>query len=388
MLFEWNTEEQSLYGHFKAIGIGIAARRREAQEGFDHHGWQRLQDEGLWRLAIPRSYGGEEKGWWAFTAALEGLAAGIRTPALLLSVIAQAGMIRALTEYGSVLQKERYFGAILRGELSATAIAEPTTGTDVRSIGTVLEKDGDGYRLSGSKFNIAHAPIAKFTLVVAKLAGADANNITLIVVDRDASGMRLGHPDSKFGNRDLPTGSITFDNTPVNSEQILGKVGRGLQQLIDIISLGRLYYGLVSASLIEPYLDEALDYTGSRQSFSEPIASHQYVQKRLVDVRIGIERTRWLAYASLDQLLNRRATGLMMCSIAKLVGADDLINSAISLMKLRGSTGYHEGDLAVLARDALGFASVGGTEEMHRKNIFNQMIRLRAHSLRAPGAAA
>jgi hypothetical protein len=78
----------------------------------------------------------------------------------------------------------------------------------------------------------------------------------------------------------------------------------------------------------------------------------------------------------------------MLCSIAKLVGADDLVNSAISLMKLQGSTGYHEGVLSVLARDALGFASVGGTEEMHRKNIFNQMVRLRERSQQVQEAAA
>lgn len=379
MKLEWSSEEQGLYDQFRALGIAIAQQPRTA-EGFDHAGWQRLHDAGLWRIAVPRGFGGDERGWWPFTAALEGLASGIRTPALLLSVIAQAGMIRAITEYGSDAQKERYFSAILRGALSATAIAEPTTGTDVRSIGTELTVDGDNYRLSGQKFNIAHAPIAEFSMVVTKLVGTDTDGVTLVLLDRDAPGMQLAAPDEKFGNRDLPTGGITFDRTPVSRAQVLGKPGRGLQQLIDIISLGRLYYGLVSAALLEPYVADSLDYANTRHSFNEPIASHQYVQKRLVDVRIGIERTRWLAYGALGQLLERRPAGLMMCSIAKLVGAEDLIASAISLMKLRGSTGYHEGELAVLARDALGFASVGGTEEMHRKNIFNQMVRQHART--------
>lgn len=388
MQFEWNTEERVLHERFRVIGAEIAGERSGALEGFDHAGWRRLGEEGLWRLAIPRAYGGDERGWWSFTAALDGLAQSIRTPALLLSTIAQAGMIRAFSEYGRDAQKEQYFRAILAGELSATAIAEPTTGTDVRSIGTQLVPHGDGYRLSGNKFNIAHAPIASFTLVVTKLVGTDTDGVTLVVLDRDAAGMLPGQPDQKFGNRDLPTGPISFDNVPVRRDQILGTPGRGLQQLINIISLGRLYYGLVSAALIEPYLDDALDYASARHSFNESIASHQYVQKRLVDVRIGIERTRWLAYAALDRLLGKQPDSLMLCSIAKLVGADDLVNSAVSLMKLQGSTGYHEGALAVLARDALGFASVGGTEEMHRKNIFNQMQRLRERSQQAQEAAA
>ncbi|WP_246796995.1 acyl-CoA dehydrogenase family protein [Burkholderia perseverans] len=385
MQLGWNDEERQLHDRYRKLGAEIAqARQGAAIDAFDHDGWRRLKDAGLWRIAIPQAFGGDERGWWAFTAALEGLASGIRTPALVLSVIAQAGLIRAMTEYGSPAQREKYFGALLRGELGVTAIAEPTTGTDVRSIGTVLEPHGDGYVLSGDKFNIAHAPVADFSLVVAKLTGAAREGVTLVMLDKDAPGIHAGPPDTKFGNRALPTGPIRYENTPVSREQILGEPGRGLQQLIDIISLGRLYYGLVSAAIAEPYVEEALDYVAARTSFGEPVAAHQYVQKRVVDARIGIERTRWLAYAALDQLLNRRDGSVMLCSIAKLVGANDLIDTAISLVRLRGSTGYHEGELAVLARDALGFASVGGTEEMHRKNIFNQMQRLHA---RANGAA-
>jgi len=96
----------------------------------------------------------------------------------------------------------------------------------------------------------------------------------------------------------------------------------------------------------------------------------------LVDLRIGMERSRWLAYGALSQLLTDHPEGLMMSSIAKLVGAEDLIANATNLMKLYGSLGYHNGRVAELMKNALGFASVGGTEEMHRKNIFNQMKRL------------
>ena len=68
----------------------------------------------------------------------------------------------------------------------------------------------------------------------------------------------------------------------------------------------------------------------------------------------------------------------MTCSIANLVGAEDLISSALGLVKLYGSVGYQDGGIATFARDALGFSSIGGTEEIHRKNIFSQLTRLAA----------
>ncbi|MHC8336997.1 acyl-CoA dehydrogenase family protein [Pseudomonas sp. HLT2-19-2] len=380
MLLSWTSEQRSLLEKYREIGGQLATANKGTPVGFDHAGWSRLCEEGLWKLVIPSSHGGTGEDWWGFTAALEGLASSIRTPELLLSVIAQAGMVRALMLYGSESQKDRYLQAILNGAISATGIAEPGTGTDVRSIDSTLSPTADGYSLTGSKYNIAHAPIADFMLIVTKLADTPKQNIALVLLDGDMQGLSRGEPDDKLGNKNLPTGPLYFDNVQVQASQVLGKAGRGLQQLIDIISLGRLYYGLVAVNLPTPYVADAVRYAAERQSFNSSIDSHQYVQKRLINMTIGMERNRWMVYAALYQLLNGHPQALMSCSIAKLTSAQDLIDTALSLVKLYGSIGYHEGGIATFVKDALGFASVGGTEEMHQKNIFNQMLRLASHT--------
>ncbi|MEW6706180.1 MAG: acyl-CoA dehydrogenase family protein [Pseudomonadota bacterium] len=363
---------------YQKLGAELAAAAPSRPEGFDFDGWRRLRDAGLWQLIVPAG-AHDDADWWAFTAALDGLSSSIGTPELLLSVIAQAGMVRALERHGSPAQKDRYLAAILRGDVSATCIAEPGTGTDVRSIETSLTEDGQGgYRLNGSKFNIAHAPIMDFALVVCRLPGREQHNIALALLDRGTPGLSPGPVDDKLGNRNLPTGQIHFNDVAVAPGDLLGLPGKGLSTLIDIISLGRLYYGLVAANLVRPHLADAMGYAASRSSFNSSIDSHQYVQKRLVDLRIGMERSRWLAFGALSQLLAGHPEALMSCSIAKLVGSEDLIAGATSLVKLYGSLGYHNGRVAELMKNALGFASVGGTEEMHRKNIFNQMQRLAA----------
>lgn len=375
MSFFFTADQSGIRNKYAKVGSEIADTVVSRPEGFDFDGWHRLRDEGLWRLIVP-SDADAVADWWAFTAALDGLSSSIRTPELLLSVIAQAGMVRAIERHGNPGQKAHYFSAILRGDVSATGIAEPTTGTDVRSIETTLTETGSGYRLNGRKFNIAHAPIMDFALIVCRLQGIERNNIALVLLKRGTPGLTAGQVDDKLGNRNLPTGEIHFQDVEVPPTSVLGEPGRGLSTLIDIISLGRAYYGLAAANLIMPYLTDAMSYAATRTSFKSSIDSHQYVQKRLVDMRIGMERSKWVAYGALSQLLTNDPKALMMCSIAKLVGAEDLIAGATSLVKLYGSQGYHNGRVAELMKNALGFASVGGTEEMHRKNIFNQMQRL------------
>lgn len=368
-------QQLEIRAQYAAIGRDLAATAAARPEGFDHAGWQRLRDAGLWRLVVPGADTAQGD-WWAFTAALDGLSSTLGAPELSLSVIAQAGMVRALARHGSAAQRDRYFTAILRGDVSATGIAEPGTGTDVRSVRTTLAEGQGGYVLNGGKYNIAHAPIMDFALIVCRLPDRAERNIALAFVERGTPGLRAGAVDDKLGNRNLPTGALHFDDVPVSAGQLLGAPGRGLGILIDTISLGRLYYGLVAANLAGPCLDEAMRYAAGRMSFDSTIDQHQHVQRRLVDIRIGMERSKWMAWGALAQLLAERPEALMSCSIAKLVGAEDLIAGATSLVKLYGSLGYHNGPVAALMRNALGFASVGGTEEMHRKNIFNQMQRL------------
>ena len=378
MQLQWTEAQDELRAQY--AGIAEEASRGLNGEGraeFDQRTWDRLVAAGLWRMIVPESYGGQSEDWWGFTAALEGLASRIRAPGLLLSVIAQAGMVRALSLHGTEMQKRRYFPRILAGVLTATAIADPDSGTDVRSTSSVLTPGpNETFLLNGRKYNIAHAPVADFVLVVCKLEGQGRKGISLCVVECDnCTGLTLGPPDDKLGDLDLPTGEMTFENIRLDYTHLLGVPGEGLRNLVRFVSLGRVYYGLVAAWLLEPMLKEAMDYVRERTTFGVPIAEHQYVQKKLTDMRLGIETTRWVSYAALGQLLTGDPRAAMMCSVAKITGADTVTGGALDLLRLYGSRGYHQNGITTFLRDALAFCSVGGTEEMHRRNIYSQMTR-------------
>jgi alkylation response protein AidB-like acyl-CoA dehydrogenase len=387
MHFHWTQDQVTIRNIFSQIGI--ATRGYEISGGneeFDRATWNQVLEAGLWRMIIPECYGGQGRYWWDFTAALEGLATSVTSPGILLSIIAQAGMVRALDNYGSDEQRRTYFRKILNGEISATAIAEPDTGTDVRATLTTISPVADNtFVLNGAKYNIAHAQIASFILVVCKLNDKKRDGISLVIIDPDSKGVLVGPKDEKLGNSDLPTGKISFNQVTVEPGDLLGEPGEGLRNLVDIVSLGRLYYGLTAGLILAPMLDEAFEFAQLRETFNVPIIEHQHVQRRLTDIRMGMEKSKWLSYAALDRLLTGSPDAVMLCSIAKIVGAETVVNGALDLVKLYGSKGYHEGRITRFLKDALAYCSVGGTEEMHRKNIMGQMVRLAALSNRDPG---
>ncbi|MEP1772472.1 MAG: acyl-CoA dehydrogenase family protein [Anderseniella sp.] len=386
MDLSWTGKQQAIRSEFASLASRTdRGELHLGRHAFDQQTWDHLRDAGLWQMIVPKEFGGRGPDWWDFTAALEGLASTIRTPGLLLSVIAQAGMVYALDLFGTKAQQSEYFRRILRGQLSATAIADPDTGTDVRASSTFLsQRPNETFVLNGQKYNIAHAPVASFTLVVCKLEGHARDGISLVLVDQNREGVTIGPQDCKLGNLDLPTGQLIFKDVPLHYGHILGTPGEGLRNLVRFASLGRLYYGLVASALCEPMLAEALSYAKKRHTFGQPIVDHQYVQKKLTDIRIGADTAKWVSYGALNQLLNTSPDAVMTCSIAKLAGASAITNGAMDLLKLYGSRGYHEGKVSTFLRDSLAFCSVGGTEEMHRRNIMNQMMRQARPATKAP----
>uniref|UniRef100_A0A0D9SGL8 Acyl-CoA dehydrogenase n=2 Tax=Medicago truncatula TaxID=3880 RepID=A0A0D9SGL8_MEDTR len=100
----------------------------------------------------------------------------------------------------------------------------------------------------------------------------------------------------------LPIGDMTFDGVPVGTDDLLCTPKDGLRVLMDIASMNRALFGLLCADVVGPFLDDALAYVGERGALGVTLDKHQHVQRRLVDIHVGAERSRWMALAALDQL--------------------------------------------------------------------------------------
>lgn len=379
MQFQWSDTQATLRARYQALGRQIApsAAACYEQRQFDHQSWQALSEAGFWEIPVPSAYGGQDGTWWDFVAALEGLATTTRDLGFLLSIIAHIGLIRSIMEFGTEQQQRSFLPLLMGGAVGATAITEASGGSDVARIRTQAVKTATGYCLSGRKSHITNAPVADIMLIVARVPELGTRrDITLFLVQRDTAGLETSEPERMLGNPTSPTGDIVLHDLPVSADAIVGKPGDGLNTIYNVITLDRVLYGIIAAAYLEPVLHDALAYAQQREAFKAKLAEHQYVQGRLTDIQIAIETSRWVSYGALDQLVTKRATASMLGSVAKLVGSEALSQSTQNAMRLFGHLGYMDGPITRAVRDALGTLIAGGTTEIQRKNIFNQMVRL------------
>ncbi|MCG7205397.1 acyl-CoA dehydrogenase family protein [Streptomyces arenae] len=359
--------------------VAVRAEECARQDRLDRESWQELSDAGLWRLAVPTEWGGDGGTWWDLAAALEGIAAGGRDLGFCLSVVAQAGLVRSLLTYGTDAQKEYWLRRLLSGDVGATALTETTGGSDVTRIRTAARRAADGdYLLTGHKDHITNGPAADVALVLGRIPEAGDRDITLFMVDLHAEGVQRGEPENMMGNRTSPTGPIAFTDVRVEPHNIVGEVGAGIEAIYNTISLDRLLYGILAAAYLDPLLDQTLEYALTRNAFKVPIAEHQYVQGRITDAKFAVEATRWVSYGALDHLMRESGEASLMCSVAKYHAGETLKLGTETALRVLGHLGYMEGPYAQALKDALGTVIAGGTAEMQRKNVFNQMRRLAA----------
>jgi alkylation response protein AidB-like acyl-CoA dehydrogenase len=194
--------------------------------------------------------------------------------------------------------------------------------------------------------------------------------------------------EAMLGNRTSPTGDIMMREVALGEDAIVGAPGQGLELVYRLIAMDRLLYALVAAAYLEPIFERSLEHCHGRRAYGVAIAEHQYVQQRLVDMRIAIETSRTLAYRALDELVNERAGASMLCSMAKLVGTEQLFRSAQDFVMVHGHGGYMAGEVSQVLCDTAGTRIAGGTSDIQRKNIFSQIQRLHGYAGTAKEPAA
>jgi alkylation response protein AidB-like acyl-CoA dehydrogenase len=360
----------------------VAPRARYAYDAeiLDRISWRKMADHGLWRIGVPKELGGDGGTWRDLAIALAGIARGGDDLGFTLSLIAHAGFVRALTVHGNAWHHEYVLPHLMGGAIGATALTETSGGSDVARIQTSARRgpNDDGWLMTGSKDHITNGPVADRALILGRIPSLGHRDITLFVVNLHSPGVSRGTPEQLLGLRTSPTGALHLRDVVVPDAAVVGQPGRGLHTLYDVISFDRALYGLVAAAYLEPRLDEVIEFAHNRRAFGAPIIDHQYVQGRVTDIRIAIEVARSVSLTAIDSLVAGDREASLRCSVAKLLGSEGLVDSAQNLMRLHGHVGYMRGETTRVLQDALGTLIAGGTTEMQRKNILNQMLANRS----------
>jgi len=377
---EWNAEQQSLKSKYYNVGYDIvrpSAAERDAKINFDRVLWKKVGDTGLFGLCMPEEYGGAGLGIAEFGAALEGFAAGCQDMGVLVTLVAQVALVQsALVNYGTKEQCETWLPELISGEkLACFAITEKGCGSDVRSITTHVDRTENGYVLNGKKWNITNAPVADICMTFGKVVGKKEKSIACFIFETNNESIKQSKPFDLMGNRGTPIGEIDFENVQLATNNRVGKEDDGLAVLYFSFLVERVLTGILVSGCITPLIQESLEYSLERKAFGKSIGDNQYVQQYVVDIETKLELLKGVIFRALHALEKGKDCS-KLASIVKMYSAEIFHESSLSAMRVMGNYGYRRDNYYErLLRDAIGLLFAGGTAEIHKRVIWDSMVK-------------
>jgi acyl-CoA dehydrogenase len=288
---------------------------------------QGMVDRGAWRKAgaagflcpwLDEKYGGPGGDFLHSVVVMEELAYAYESGfamALHSDVIAPY-----LASFGNEEQKQRWLPGCASGELvTALAMTEPGTGSDLAAIATTARRDGDDYVINGAKTFISNGQLCDLVIVAAKTDPDPKNahrGISLIVVEAGRPGFTKGKKLEKMGMASQDTSELSFEDCRVPASNLLGVEGSGFMQLMTKLQQERLCVAIGAQAASEQVLADTIAYTKERHAFGKPISKFQNTSFKLVECATKVE----IGRAFLDKVIAEHVAGKNLvkeCSMAK-----------------------------------------------------------------------
>lgn len=380
MDFELNEEQRmwkEMVHNFVAQEVKPLAQMVDEEGQFNWQATKKMGPVGLLGLNVPEEFGGAEVDAISAAIAVEELGWGCGSTAL--SISAHNGLGCApLTLFGDDEVKQRFLQPVASGEgqLAALALTEPGAGSDLQGgVLTRAELAGDEWVINGTKMWCTNASIADYivTLVRTDPRGG-SHSLSLIVVPTDAPGLTIGPPEKKMGLKGSPTNPVTYEDVHVPENYLLGAVGQGLQQTLQILDWGRVSIGALSVGLAQAAFEEAVRYANERHTFGVPLAQHQAIQFMLADAATQIQAARLFVYYA-AWLKDQGRPFSTEASMAKLNASEMAEKVCRDAIQILGGYGYSR-DYPVerIYRDTRLMTIGEGTSEVQRMVIARRIL--------------
>jgi alkylation response protein AidB-like acyl-CoA dehydrogenase len=276
-----------------------------------------------------------------------------------------------LMELSNDEQKQRWLPGFVSGEIiTAIAMTEPGTGSDLQGIRTTAKKDGDDWILNGSKTFITNGINANLVIVVAKTnPEAGAQGFTLLVVERGMKGFERGRNLHKVGMQAQDTAELSFNNVRIPQENVLGEEGMGFMYLIKNLPQERLSIAVVAAAAMEACLEQTIQYVRDRKAFGKSIGSFQNTRFVLAELATQTKMVR-LAVDRFIEALNEKNLTIEEAAMIKWWSTEAQNHLIDRCLQLHGGYGYmREYPIAKAFIDSRVQTIYGGTTEIMKEII-------------------
>ncbi len=305
--------------------------------------WNAVADAGFVGVNIPEAYGGGGMGITELCVVIEEM--GRNGCPLLMLIVSPAICGSVISEHGNDEQKQRWLPDIASGKkLMAFAITEPNAGSNSHNISTTARRDGDVWRISGSKTFISGFDEAESVLLVTRTGRDETTGnglLSLFVVPTDAPGlqadpipMEVRAPEQQY--------TLFVDNVEVGADALVGEENHGLRAVFSGLNPERITGAAVCNGLSRYALEKASAYANDREVWGSPIGSHQGVAHPLAEAYIGVQLARlatWRAAELFDGGDNPGATG-EAANVAKFAAADACFVAMDQAIQTHGGNGF------------------------------------------------
>jgi len=337
---------------------------------------KKLGEMGCCGMLVPEEWGGPGLDTVSYALMLEEVARVFTAMSTAISVTNSA-VQAPLMLFGSGAQKKKYLRRMATGEtLGAFCLTEPAAGSDAAGIQARAIRDGNVYKLNGTKTWVTNGSAAGVLLVFAKTdPAAGRKGISAFLVEPGFAGFRVGRHEDKMGQRSSPSVEILLNDCVVPVENRLGEEGQGLKIALSALDGGRIGIAAQGVGLAQGALEETVKYAKQRAAFGKKIAEFQAIQWMIADMQTEIEAARGLVfYAAWLKDAHPTQVGAS-ASKAKLY-ASEMVNRVVyKAVQVHGSVGYsRETDVERMYRDARVITIYEGTSEVQRMIIARELL--------------
>lgn len=352
-----------------------AAEINPAAGGHARENVRKLAACGYMGLPVPVEWGGRGEDFFTYILLIEEISRRCASTGVILAVHTSVGTF-PLLYHGSEMQKKRFLPGLARGEmLGAFALSEPAAGSDAAALRTTASRDGDGYRLQGSKIFITSGGEADLYTVFATMdPEAGTRGITAFLVEKGTPGLAAGKAERKMGLHGTVTTELLFEDMVVPQENRLGDEGDGFKIAMALLDGGRIGIAAQGLGLARAALEETTEHLLSGPT-GVPGPDGQGVRFTLADLHARLEAARLLVYRA-AQLKEAGQPCSREASMAKLFATDLAVEAATRCLDIWAEAGCLESNpVARCFRDAKVTQIYEGSNQIQRIVIARDLLK-------------
>ncbi|ELZ51604.1 acyl-CoA dehydrogenase domain protein [Halorubrum distributum JCM 9100] len=380
MEFQLTDEQKQLREEVRKFAdeeIRPVATEYDVDEAYPHEVMDKAADMGLLAPHVPVEYGGI--GYSSLENAILTEELFAADPGIGLCISSAGFGAEALMEFGTEEQKERVLPEVTAGDaVMGSAISEPQAGSDVTSVATRAEKDGDEWVINGSKMWITNGTVADYFVVVCETdpeIDDRYSGYSQILVEADRDGLTRDKITGKLGIRASDTAELRFDDVRVPEENLIGQRGMGFLQLMQFFDETRTAVAAQGVGIARGAAERALEYAEEREQFDRPISDFQAIKHKLAEMHTNTEAARWLTYRSAWAVDNESGDLTALASMAKEFASRTAVEVADEAVQVHGGAGFvNDHDVERLYRDAKITQIYEGTTEIQKNIVARELL--------------